>query len=150
MEGFVIDELCDCGGSCGGKCGDNCKCAKKLAIVELALAEKKYLGETPIDISQHPTYSRYTPIDWAMYYIGRYGQIDGSHHKQWVLDRVARILLGTPVTVVQATWSNGYTEDRVRLADEPSTAYLAWVEAMLGDTDECGDREYSYDEGIAP
>ena len=27
--------------------------------------------------------------------IDRFGGIDGAHHKQWVLDRVLRVLLGT-------------------------------------------------------
>lgn len=26
--------------------------------------------------------------------IERYGWIDGSHHKQWVLDQIARVILG--------------------------------------------------------
>jgi hypothetical protein len=32
-------------------------------------------------------------IDAAMVYISEYGYIDGEHHKQWVLDQVARCLL---------------------------------------------------------
>lgn len=33
-------------------------------------------------------------VDEAMGLISRYGYIDGAHHKQWVLDQVARALLG--------------------------------------------------------
>ena len=33
-------------------------------------------------------------IEAAMEFISRYGYIDGGHHKQWVLDQVARVLLG--------------------------------------------------------
>ena len=31
-------------------------------------------------------------INNACEIIGRYGMIDGSHHKQWVLDQVLRVL----------------------------------------------------------
>lgn len=33
-------------------------------------------------------------IDRAVELIGEYGYIDGGHHKQWLLDQVARVLLG--------------------------------------------------------
>ena len=108
-----------------------------------------YLGETPVDVKTHPKFKNYTPADWAMYFIGRYGQIDGSHHKQWVLDQAARILKGTPVEVVLARWSNGLEEYRVWTADEPSEEYKNWVEEMKGDIVD-GEYEYGYDEGIAP
>jgi hypothetical protein len=115
-----------------------------------------YLGNFPIDITAHPVYSKYTPADWAMEYIERYGQIDGAHHKTWVLDHVARILKGTAVIVEQARWSpndqypEGLMEDRISLAD-PSPEYLEWVEMMKGDWDEENEWfEYNYDEGIAP
>jgi hypothetical protein len=59
--------------------------------------------------------------------ITRFGDIDGVHHKQWILDQIVRILL-TP--------------------DE----YLKWKKEMKGEYDELND-EYEYedwDEGIAP
>ncbi len=34
-------------------------------------------------------------IDKALELILRYGGIDGSHHKDWVIDQTVRILLGT-------------------------------------------------------
>lgn len=107
-----------------------------------------YLGETPVDVAAHPEYSRFTQADWAMLFIEKYGQIDGGHHKAWVLDQAARILKGTPVVVTQARWENGQTEDRFVVA-EPSQAYLDWVEAMLV-RDETGEPQYDYDAGIAP
>jgi hypothetical protein len=107
-----------------------------------------YLGETPVDVGTHPEYSTYQPSDWAMLFIEKYGQIDGEHHKTWVLDTVSRILMGTPVVVVKARWSNGQEEDRFWLA-EPSKEYLDWREDMLC-RDENGDPQYGYDEGIAP
>lgn len=33
-------------------------------------------------------------VDAAINIINKYGMIDGAHHKQWVIDQVARKLLG--------------------------------------------------------
>jgi len=108
-----------------------------------------YLGETPVDVAADPVYSGYAAKDWALLWIEKYGGIDGDHHKAWVLDHVARILHGTPVVVSLARWSNGESEYRFRLA-EPTQEYHSWVDDMLGETDEDGEREYDYDVGIAP
>lgn len=102
----------------------------------------KYLGEKIVDIQQ-TEFKNYNSSDWAMYFIASYGQIDGSHHKQWVLDMVSRVLNGTAVIVKEASWDNGQKEYRISL-DTPSENYLQWVEEM-----KCGG-EYDYDEGIAP
>lgn len=110
--------------------------------------ETKYLGETPVDISTHPEYKNYTNKEWAMYFISRYGQIDGDHHAKWVLDQVSRALHGGVPTVTLYKWDDGQEEYGVDLSE--TKEYLAWVEKMLGDTDEEGDREYGYDTGIAP
>ena len=104
---------------------------------------KGYLGETLVDI-ENSDFKDYSTTDWAMYYIECYGQIDGSDHKQWTLDRVSRILKGTKVIVSEAKWSNGHKEYRVIL-DEPSEDYNIWVKEMRGEFN-----EYDYDEGIAP
>jgi hypothetical protein len=107
---------------------------------------KGYLGQTPVDVKD-TKYKDYTPADWAMEFISRYGQIDGSHHKLWVLDQVARILKGTPIVIEVAKWDNGYEEYRFWTGDE-SKEYTNWVNEMIGDKD--GEPEYGYDEGIAP
>lgn len=105
-----------------------------------------YLGEFPVDVSKHPKYSKYTQIDWALLFIAKYGQIDGSHHKTWVLDQAVRILKGTPVEVVEARWDNGHCEYRFTVAEPPSEEYRKWVHMMTS-----GENEgYDYDEGIAP
>lgn len=106
----------------------------------------KYLGEEIIDI-QDSVFKDYIPSDWAMYFIEAYGQIDGGHHKQWVLDQVARILKGTNVIIKKANWEGGISEWRVHL-DDPSEEYLQWVVEMKDGED--GEDTYSYDEGIAP
>jgi len=106
----------------------------------------KYLGEKVVDISKTP-YQNFTKQDWVMYYLERYGQIDGDRHKSWVLDQIAKILKGTKVIVTLASWDNGETELRINL-DEPSQEYNDWVHDMVyGGEDE---EQYFYDEGIAP
>lgn len=114
---------------------------------------KNYLGEFPVDVAKHPVYSKWIAADWAMLFIGKYGGIDGDHHKTWVLDQVARILKGTPVVVVQARWNNHEPEDRFTVASPPSKTYTQWVKEMKGPwvkTKYYEGWEYGYDEGIAP
>jgi hypothetical protein len=55
-----------------------------------------------------------------------YGQVDGAHHKMWVIDKMVRELLGEP------------------------DAYEAWVSLYCGAADGEGEYEYSWDTGIAP
>lgn len=101
-----------------------------------------YLGEFETDAN-----SDFTTQDWALWYIGSYGGIDGDHHKAWVLDQVARILNGTPVICKEARWANGHSELRVTTG-EPSARYLEWVRDTKDGED--GPDTYDYDEGIAP
>lgn len=113
---------------------------------------KGYLGQLEIDISE-TEYKDFTPQDWALNYIGRYGGIDGAHHKDWVLDQVARILHGTPIIIEEARWQNA-DELKTELrfwTGEPTQAYHDWVTELKGDYNEEYDEfEYGYDEGIAP
>lgn len=60
----------------------------------------------------------------ALNVIFRFGSIDGAHHKTWVLDQVTRLLTGEK--------------------------YEEFVDMSRGDTDEDGERDYEWDEGIAP
>jgi len=108
-----------------------------------------YLGQFDVDIATTP-YANYTASDWSLEWIGMYGQIDGDHHKAWVLDQVARILKGTPVIVKEARWDNGESEYRLNLA-EPSEKYTSWVKEMQGEYDEeYEEYEYGYNTGITP
>ncbi len=91
----------------------------------------------------------FTPQDWALKYIEMYGQFDGGHHKQWVMDQVVRILKGTPIILELASWENGHTEYRFETGN-PSPEYITWVEDMKGFDTESGEYQYDYDEGIAP
>lgn len=103
----------------------------------------KYLGETPVKNMEGTPFEGFGPKEWALYYMDRYGQIDGAHHKQWVLDQVARILHGTKVVVSLAKWDDGTQEYRVDTVIKPTSAYTKWVKAHCKDG-------YNYDEGIAP
>lgn len=114
---------------------------------------KDYLGEFPIDVKD-TRFKDFTKENWVMYFVERFGQIDGDHHKAWVLDRVARILYDTPIEIVEARWGKegSYTlkELRVRVG-QPSEKYLEWVKEMKGEfSEENKEYEYSYNVGIAP
>lgn len=105
----------------------------------------KYLGEAPVDVATHPEFKSLTPADWATLFITKFGGIDGAHHKDWVLDQVARILNGTPVAVTQAKWDDGQCEYRF-VTGKPGKAYLEWRESLK----DAETGEDYYDEGIAP
>lgn len=110
---------------------------------------RKYLGETVLDRDAlHKTkYGFFYPWDWAMLWIEKYGWIDGEHHKQWLIDQIARILKGTKVIVSLAKWDDGTEEYRFNLDDNATPAYHKWVEEMCDGED--GPNTYDYDEGIA-
>ena len=113
--------------------------------------ENKYLGEKTVKIEDSP-YSKYEKGDWAMYFLERYGQIDGSHHKLWVLDQIARVMHGTPIIIRLAKWDNGQSEYRIETG-KPSKEYRGWVKEMKGKyirTADYNGYEYSYDVGIPP
>ena len=105
---------------------------------------KGYLGET--DVTDE---SNTDPQFMALQYIMLYGGIDGAHHKDWVLDQVARILNGAPVTVKLAKWDDG--TENIRYSVGESKQYHEWVKTLRGEWDEDEECfEYGYEEGIAP
>lgn len=73
-----------------------------------------YLGETEIEIRK-TKYALYSQQDWAMLWIEMYGGIDGSDHKDWLIDQIARILKGTKVNLKIAKWEDGTEEERFKL-----------------------------------
>ncbi len=94
------------------------------------MAKKEYLGEFPIEFIE-PKH------DLAMRFVSNYGYIDGAHHKQWVIDQVARVLLGTEVIFTEAKWSDGSSELRFSTGD-PSLEYLNWLDGDLDDDEAVG------------
>lgn len=105
-----------------------------------------YIGETPVTISESE-YKDYTPSDWALLWIEMYSGIDGSHHKQWLVDQTSRILKGTTVELSIAKWDDGTVDERFTLG-EPTKAYHDWVKQYEDGED--GPDTYSYDCGVAP
>jgi hypothetical protein len=70
--------------------------------------------------------------------------VDGAHHKQWIIDQMVRALTGCP-DVVRESRDGSYTYETQGESEE----YVAWRRAYEGDPDD----EASYclwDEGIAP
>lgn len=101
----------------------------------------RFLGEQRVKIADSP-YKDSTNSDFAMLFIEMYRQIDGAHHKQWVLDQVARILMGSPIKLFLSRWDDGKEEWRFEVSKSP--AYKKWV------VEREYDHDYDYDEGIAP
>lgn len=84
-----------------------------------------YIGETVVSKFNTP-FAKYQRIDFIQEWINMYSYIDGSHHKQWLIDQIARISLGTPVIIKLARWENGKEEYRLTLG-EPTSEYLEWI-----------------------
>jgi hypothetical protein len=89
-----------------------------------------YLGQERIDI-------RETNNELVLRYLNAYSHIDGAHHKQWLLDQIARIIMGTPVIFSMAKWDNGKEEIRFSTS-YPSTNYLDWIGEDINETDWVG------------
>mgnify|MGYP007116985888 CR=1 FL=1 len=107
---------------------------------------KGYLRETEVEISK-TKYAMYGQQDWAVLWIEMYSGIDGSHHKNWLTDQIARILKETKVRLKITKWENGTKNERFNL-EEPPKAYWDWVKEMKAGED--GENTYSYEFGIAP
>jgi hypothetical protein len=103
---------------------------------------KGYLGETDVT-DRHPM----SPTDGALLFICLYGGFDGAHHKDWVLDQVARILNGAPIIVKEARWDNGHSE--LRYSVGTSEQYEKWVHSVIF-PDGADGEDYGYSKGIAP
>lgn len=103
-----------------------------------------YLGETTLKASE-TKYAKYTQQVWAILWIEMYSGIDGAHHKDWLIDQIARILIGTTIIIKLAKWESGKEEFRFSL-DEPPKSYFDWVDAMKDGED--GPNTYEYNFGI--
>ena len=104
-----------------------------------------YLGEFPVELKDTP-FAKFTITDWALHFIERFGGIDGAQHKQWLIDRLARILNGASINIVEARWVGGHAEYRISVGT--SDRYLTWVKEMKDGED--GPETYTWEEGIAP
>ena len=74
------------------------------------------------------------------------GQIDGDHHKAWVIDQMVRALTGCPMETRTAVDCHGtpYTYEAQGESDE----YRQFIEDHNHGED--GADTYSWDEGITP
>ena len=72
----------------------------------------------------------------ALNVAAEWGDIDGAHHKQWVIDQMVRALCGA-----RRDTSGCYGEDGT---------YQAWVGSVENTDAPDSDDWYSWDEGIAP
>lgn len=72
--------------------------------------------------------------------IAKFGQVDGAHHKAWVIDRMVRALLDCPVD-----WGpDGKSWGEIGVND----AYEKFIADYCNGED--GEDTYLWDEGIAP
>lgn len=85
-------------------------------------------------------------VENALETILRYGGIEGSHHKTWVIDQVVRALTGCPIEKVVAIDCNGDTYTYEKMGE--SQEYLDWVKDAKDGED--GPETYDWDIGIAP
>jgi hypothetical protein len=105
-----------------------------------------YLGETIVD-QKDTKFKNYNKESWIMYFLESYSWIDGSDHKNWLLDQIARIIKESPIIIKLAKWENGQEEYRIKVG-EPTQEYFDWVTEIKKGED--GPNTWSYDEGIVP
>jgi len=82
----------------------------------------------------------------ALSYAERYGQIDGAHHKAWVIDQMVRALTGCPT--VQKVAHDYRGQEYAYEAQGESDEYLTFIREYQDGED--GPETYEWDEGIAP
>lgn len=87
-----------------------------------------------------------TRIQKALEVIIKYGGIDGSHHKDWVLDQAVRCLTGCPDVSVEAIDHRGQPYTYTTLGESDEYKKLV-ADACDG---EDGPETYSWNVGIAP
>lgn len=102
---------------------------------------KKYLGETNVS----DKFKNRSVEQNAILIVENYGGSDGSHHKAYCLDQVVRVLLGTPLVVMEAQWDNGHSELRYSTG-EPTQQYHDWVAEQKNGEE--GPNSYDYNVGI--
>lgn len=101
----------------------------------------EYLGEE--DVTSEYNFSK---EELVRKFLERFKGIDGGHHKEWLLDQIARIINGSSVAIKKAKWEDGHTELRFRVGE--SEQYRDWVKKMKAGED--GPDTYFYEEGVAP
>ena len=93
----------------------------------------KYLGEKILNIEE-TEFKDYTKNDWILLFLEKYGLVEGSWHKNWLLGTIAKLANDTKVIIKLAKWDNGQEEYRFEL-DNNSDKYNEWVE-LFNEEDE--------------
>jgi hypothetical protein len=75
-----------------------------------------------------------------------YGQIDGDHHKAWVIDQMVRALTGCPIVKKKAI--NFRDEEYEYECQGESDEYLQLIKIYCHDDED--PEAYSWDEGCPP
>lgn len=100
----------------------------------------EYLGETILEQGM-TKFANHTTNDWIRYWIDGYGSTDGAHHKQWLIDQIAKLTFGTPVIIKLAKWDNGQEEYRITLG-KTNDEYNKWFKEF--------EEQYGYEHGTPP
>lgn len=90
-------------------------------------------------------------IEKALEYAYRYGQIDGAHHKQWVIDQMVRALLECPM--IEKTAKDSVGESYTYEYQGESLKYKKMIkdyEYLSNEGKHEEEKIYSWDIGIAP
>ena len=87
-------------------------------------------------------------IEEALEMILQNGGFDGSHHKQWVLDQVVRILTGCPTITATAKTFGGDVFTYETLGE--SDAYKRWLASYQFPDGPEGEDYGEWDTGIVP
>jgi hypothetical protein len=72
-----------------------------------------------------------------------YGNIDGGHHRKWVIDQMVRTLCGCPVVKISMEDGNGHAYELEALGENEQ--YCAFVEEYEGE-----EGEYEWELGTPP
>jgi len=87
-----------------------------------------------------------TPIERALDVATYFGQIDGAHHKAWVIDQMVRALTDCPIVKATAEDSRGNPYEYETFGE--SEAYKKLIADYKMGKD--GPDTYSWDVGIVP
>lgn len=85
-------------------------------------------------------------IEDALEFAYIYGQVDGGHHKAWVIDQMVRVLTDCPEVVVEDVDSQGFAYSYTTQGE--SEEYRTFIQKHNNGED--GPDTYYWDEGITP
>jgi hypothetical protein len=96
----------------------------------------KYLGEEILNIEE-TEYKDYTKNDWILLFLEKYGLVEGTWSKNWLMDTIAQLANDTKIIIKLAKWDDGQEEYRFEL-DNPSNKYIKWLELFNEEDEDYG------------